>query len=420
MKEKSLLKYLHKNFINMFQDLSSKDKEKMKSQIANVLTLVRGILAPILMIISLCINSIEMSLIVIFLTVLTDSFDGWYARKNGYVSEFGALLDAICDKVFTFCVILPLIKINIPLFIVVIFIEILISLINSYLKIKNKKSSSRLLGKIKTFILDTTFVICYASLIFNIKAYIIKLFLIITIIFQLIALIDYIIRFNREIKNEKKIIIEKFANIFWIFMIGNLLGVLVEGVWYCLMHNGWETHVVTIWGPFCLIYGIGFSVLYIFGKMLKDKNLFIKFISIALLMDLVELAGGLILEFGLGMRAWNYSNQFLNIRGHISLKMTIIWGIAGILFARFLIPLWDKIWQRLRKIAMSKIGVGLTYIVTIFMIVNILFTSVCLVRWSNRHHRINTNNSVMLFIDKHYDDKFMQNRFIEWYFIDKK
>lgn len=40
---------------------------------------------------------------------------------------------------------------------------------------------------------------------------------------------------------------------FWLFMFGNVLGVLLEGTWCKLCFGHWETHVVTIWGPFCLI-----------------------------------------------------------------------------------------------------------------------------------------------------------------------
>lgn len=37
-----------------------------------------------------------------------------------------------------------------------------------------------------------------------------------------------------------------YCNMFWLFMFGNVLGVLLEGTWCKLCFGHWETHVVTI------------------------------------------------------------------------------------------------------------------------------------------------------------------------------
>ena len=130
-----MLKFIKEGLLKMFQDLFSKDKNRIRSQIPNLLTLVRGVLAPIFIIISLCIDSLLMTIIVIAISALTDSFDGWYARKYGYVSEFGALIDTICDKFFIFWIILPIIKTKPFLFMIIIFLEFCISVINGILKL---------------------------------------------------------------------------------------------------------------------------------------------------------------------------------------------------------------------------------------------------------------------------------------------
>ena len=92
----------------IFKDIISKDRERIKKQIPNLLTLIRGTLAPILMIIATILNKIELAFIIIAISAFTDCIDGWFARKYNVVSEFGALLDTICDKLFTVCVILPI------------------------------------------------------------------------------------------------------------------------------------------------------------------------------------------------------------------------------------------------------------------------------------------------------------------------
>lgn len=197
-KSEGTWKYLVRSTKQMFKDITSGDKEKFKRQFANLLTISRGILAPILIIISLIIDSLTMSFIVILVSALTDCFDGWYARHFNYVSEFGALIDTICDKIFILCVILPVLTTNYIVFSIILSLELLISIINCYFHMKGKKTSSRISGKIKTIILDTTLVLCYLNFLFNIPSLIINIFLTITIISQVIASINYVVVLSKQ------------------------------------------------------------------------------------------------------------------------------------------------------------------------------------------------------------------------------
>lgn len=64
-----------------------------------------------------------------------------------------------------------------------------------------------------------------------------------------------------------------YCNMFWLFMFGNVLGVLLEGTWCRLIFGHWETHVTTIWGPFSLIYGVGAVMFYISGEKNTEHRL---------------------------------------------------------------------------------------------------------------------------------------------------
>lgn len=48
-----------------------------------------------------------------------------------------------------------------------------------------------------------------------------------------------------------------YASLFWVFMAGSVLGFIVEGLWCVLRKGAWENHVATVWGPLCLVYGVG-------------------------------------------------------------------------------------------------------------------------------------------------------------------
>ncbi len=197
-KSEGTWEFLVRNTKQMFKDITSGDKEKFKRQFANLLTMSRGILAPLLIVISVTIHSLTMSFIVILVSALTDCFDGWYARHYNYVSEYGALLDTICDKIFILCVILPVLSTNYIVFAIILFLELLISIINCYFNMKGKKTISRISGKIKTIILDTSLVLCYLNFLFNIPSIIINIFLIITIISQVIASINYVVVLSKK------------------------------------------------------------------------------------------------------------------------------------------------------------------------------------------------------------------------------
>lgn len=204
-----------------------------------------------------------------------------------------------------------------------------------------------------------------------------------------------------------------YMDMFWLFMIGNMLGVLLEGIWCVIIYGRWETHVVTIWGPFCLIYGFGAVLFYILSVKLKNKTDLFRFAVIALVASSFELICGLILEYGFGMRAWDYSGEFLNYRGHICAFMTMIWGIVGLIFARFAVPRFDKMFEKMRGRGWRIACVSLS----VFMILNISITSISIFRWSARHEGHPPKNVMEKIIDNIYDDNVMSHKFCKWRFI---
>lgn len=204
-----------------------------------------------------------------------------------------------------------------------------------------------------------------------------------------------------------------YQNMFWLFMLGNVLGVILEGLWCYFGLGHWETHVVTIWGPFCLIYGIGLVGLYTLSVKLKDKNIIIKFLTIAFVLDAVEYFCSWLIDSALGMKAWDYSGCFMNIKGRISLSMTLLWGIGGILFALLFVPLINHMLDKMH----SEVWKTACVVLSVFMAINIIATAVCMVRWSDRHRGVAPSTKLSQRIDAKYDDDFMKNRFVEWSFI---
>ena len=207
-----------------------------------------------------------------------------------------------------------------------------------------------------------------------------------------------------------------YENMFWLFMIGSVLGVILEGIW-CLIRTGhWETHVVSMWGPFCIIYGFGAVGLYLGSVRLKNKSLITQFLVFSLIAAVFEYACSWVLEYWLHMKAWDYSRHFLNIEGRVSLKMTVLWGALGIVFSRWLVPVIDKMFDRMQ----AKFWKAACIFMSVFLAVNLSLTAMCLVRWRDRHEGITPKNRVERVIDETYDDNKMEKRFCEWSFMDGK
>ena len=186
-----------RNFIKLYKDIKSKDKKRIQKQIPNIITITRGVLAPLFILIAMIIHSIELAFAVMVIFSLTDSIDGNYARKHNLVTEFGALLDTICDKLFIFCMILPVIYSSKTYLIIILILEFIICVINTSLKFSNHLAKTSILGKIKTIVLDTALVICYFCLLLDKKSVVVPTMFSFTILMQVVAITGYIFNFKK-------------------------------------------------------------------------------------------------------------------------------------------------------------------------------------------------------------------------------
>lgn len=199
--------------------------------------------------------------------------------------------------------------------------------------------------------------------------------------------------------------------LFWGF---SLLGVLIEGVFCLIRYKHWETHTVTLWGPFCIIYGMGATCFYIGSVCFEDADIIIKFLIFSIMATVIEYLSGFLLKYGLRMKAWDYSKVPFNFQGIICVRYSIVWGLAGVAFAQICSPYIKYLSLMLDNNVFNLICAALSAI----MAIDLLWTFICIVRWSGRHRGIPAQNALARYIDKKYDDSKMSQRFCEWEFID--
>jgi len=201
---KDFWKYFVENVKIVIADLRSKDKEKRRKQIPNLLTLIRGFLAPITIIPAVLSGNIFLAFGLIAICALTDSFDGWYARHYDAQSKFGADLDAICDKLFVLTLTFPLSFQYTQWIIEILALELIISIINSHYKIKGYEVHSSLIGKVKTVVLDTSIALCYLDFLVPVPEWLITVATVLTTGMQILTAIGYVLAYRKQGLNKIK------------------------------------------------------------------------------------------------------------------------------------------------------------------------------------------------------------------------
>ena len=195
--------------------------------------------------------------------------------------------------------------------------------------------------------------------------------------------------------------------VFIIFMIGCILGYVVEMI-VALVQNG---HFVSrqglLYGPFTPVYGIGILVYYIFFRIVKNRDKKIVFISSMILGGITEYLCSYIQEKAFGTVSWDYSNWLFNIDGRRTLIHCTYWGFAGLLYVSYIEPLIPKIEEVVRN---HKVKIMATS-VAIFMVFNVAISSMAAIRQKERQENIAANSKIDVFLDNTYPDEYMDEVF---------
>ena len=143
----------------------------------NVLTISRIVLlAPLLIIIYLPNDQLNFISVILFILIaLTDFFDGFFARRQNIMSEFGKMLDPIADKLLVVGVLIVLMikgtieDLTILPALLIIFREIFISGLREFAANRNSQASIDVsqVGKLKTAIQMLSLLLILSSIAFK-------------------------------------------------------------------------------------------------------------------------------------------------------------------------------------------------------------------------------------------------------------
>ena len=71
---------------------------------------------------------------------------------------------------------------------------------------------------------------------------------------------------------KKENIIKELIIIFWIFIIGSVIGYIYEMIVVLIQKGYFESRQGLIYGPFTPVYGIGAIIYYLILKKVKTRN----------------------------------------------------------------------------------------------------------------------------------------------------
>ena len=201
------------------------------------------------------------------------------------------------------------------------------------------------------------------------------------------------------IKKEK--IIDKLIKIFWIFLIGSILGYGIEMIVGLVQNGHFVSRQGLLFGPFIQVYGVGLVAYYLVISNIKKKSYIKIFFITMLLGGIVEYLFSYFQETWFGTISWDYSNLLFNIHGRTSLLHCLYWGIGGVLFVRFILPLIRNLNEWCKNTNFRYI----TAFLVLFITFDIVMSGMAGSRQLERKNNIAANGYIDNFFDEYYPDE---------------
>ena len=154
------------------------------------------------------------------------------------------------------------------------------------------------------------------------------------------------------------------------FIIYSFFGWILESVFKSVL----QKKIVNsgfLYGPFCPIYGFGAVIMLLFLEPFKQNIVVLFFVSF-LVMSIWEYIVGWFLEKKFNTKYWDYTNNFLNIKGRVCVQNSTFWGILGVAFMMLIHPCTMKYIEMLNKQDLIYINCILSIVMLIDTIITVV------------------------------------------------
>ena len=198
-----------------------------------------------------------------------------------------------------------------------------------------------------------------------------------------------------------------FFNIFWIFVVCCVLGLILETIYHFMLFGGYEDRAGLLFGPFSPIYGFGAVLMTVALNRFHDKPIILIFLVSAVIGGAFEYLTSWFMQFAFGIVAWDYTGSWLSIDGRTNGMFMIMWGILGVAWIKLLLP------QMLKVVNLIPWNwrYAVTTVAAALMIVDGAMTLMSLDCWYEREAGRTPDTPIEQFFADHFDNSFMEHRF---------
>ncbi len=197
-----------------------------------------------------------------------------------------------------------------------------------------------------------------------------------------------------------------FKKLFFIFLIGSVIGTIYEDILIYVQSGQFLLHRGVIWGPFNVIYGFGAAIMCWVLLRKKYANWQI-FGLAALLGGAVEYLLSLGQELVTGTTSWDYSYMALNINGRTAVPIMLVWGVMGLVLVKLVYPACSWLIEKIP----ARIGNPLFWALLAFMIVDCLVSWTAIIRQNFRQSGMPPLTPIGEFYDEYFDDEYLRHYF---------
>lgn len=194
------------------------------------------------------------------------------------------------------------------------------------------------------------------------------------------------------------------AQLFWLFLIGSLLGDIVETIFCRLTMGEWMSRSSLVWGPFSVVWGLAIALITALlyrSRNRKDSHIFLIGVFLG---GAYEYICSVFTEIVFGKVFWDYSGIPFNLGGRINLLYCFFWGIAAVVWIKLLLP------RILRPIdlILQKTGRILTTAVALLLAADMAVSVLALIRYDSRGRGIEAQYRWEELMDTRFDDTRME------------
>ena len=166
---------------------------------------------------------------------------------------------------------------------------------------------------------------------------------------------------------------------FLYFIIFAVIGWLLETC-YSFFSLGHFTKRGFLFGPLCPIYGFGALILIMFFSTYKKHNVKLFFLA-AIVFSVFEYLVSYGMEALFSLKWWDYTDEFMNLNGRISIFYSFAWGIIAILVINFIYPFFKKKVNLILSKIPYKVQLVVVYTLAVVLVVDFVCSCVKYVLW---------------------------------------